>query len=279
MITLMKPDTAKISLLMLLWALIFYPVYPGLIEAWFGMANSDNSYGLLVPFISLYFIWQRREELKLAAFSTSISGLIILIASALIYLVSYAGGVVFVQRLMIVLSLIGLVLYLFGPEIFRIVRFPLLFLFFIAPIPESMVNILSFPLQTYATIISSKIIELCGIPVYREGHMLYFSQTQLEVAEACSGIRSVSAMLMLSVVFMHQCENNRLRKVIIISSSIVIALLANILRVSGTGILAHFFGDRVAKGFLHEFSGIAVFAVGFAMLFVEYKLLNRKWFQ
>jgi exosortase len=273
----MKHDTVKISILMILWALIFYPVYPVLFDAWFGMANSDNSYGMLVPFISLYFIWQKKEELKLAEFSNSSAGLLILIASVLMYLVSYAGGVFFVQRLMIVLSLIGLVLYIFGTEIFRIVRFPLLFLFFMVPIPESLVNMVSFPLQTYATIISSKIIQVFGIPVYREGHMLYFTQTQLEVAEACSGIRSVSALLMLSVIFMHLCGNGRIRKGVIIISSVIIAFIANIIRVSGTGILAHFFGESVAKGFLHEFSGMAVFAVGFAMMFVEYKLLNRLW--
>jgi len=273
----MKPTTIKISILLILWAAIFYPVYPDLFSAWLGSSNSDNSYGILVPFISLYFIWTKKDRLEQAEFAASSSGLVILIASLLMYLVSYAGGVVFLQRMMIVLSLNGLVLYLFGKEIYRLLLFPLLFLFFMVPIPESVVGLISFPLQTYATIISSKIIQWCGIPVYREGHMLYFTQTQLEVAEACSGIRSISALLMLSVIFMHQCNNNTKLKTIIVLSSVVIAFIANILRVSGTGILAHFFGAGVARGFLHEFSGMAVFAFGFVMMFVEYKLLNRIW--
>lgn len=275
----MKPITIKIFLLFILWAAIFYPVYPGLFYAWFGTSNADNSYGILVPFISLYFIWIRREDMKPAEVINSYSGLVILAASLFLYLVSYAGGVVFLQRMTIVLSLNGLVLYLFGKETYRILLFPLVFLFFMVPIPESVVGLISFPLQTYATIISSKIIQWCGIPVYREGHMLYFTQTQLEVAEACSGIRSISALLMLSVIFMHQCSNNRLLKTIIILSSVVIAFIANILRVSGTGILAHFFGAKVARGFLHEFSGMAVFAFGFLLLFAEYKLLDRNWFR
>jgi exosortase len=267
----------KILLLFILWASIFFPVYPDLTSAWLGSSNSDNSYGILVPFISLYFIWTKKEQLRLVEFTCSYSGLVILVVSLLIYLVSYVGGVVFLQRLMMVSSLISLVLFVCGKEIYRILAFPLLFLFFMLPIPESVVNLVSFPLQTYATIISSKIIQWCGIPVYREGHMLYFTQTQLEVAEACSGIRSISALLMLSVIFMHQCNNNIKLKTIIISSSIVIAFVANIMRVSGTGILAHFFGAGVARGFLHEFSGMAVFAVGFVMMFAEYKLLNRLW--
>ncbi len=273
----MELDWIKGSLLIIVWAVVFYPVYPGLMGTWFGTSNADNSYGILVPFISLYFIWKKKEALQQAGSSISTLGLIILMASLLFYVVSLAGGVVFPQRLMMVISLNGLILYLYGKEIFQIVRFPLVFLLFMIPIPVSVVSMVSFPLQTYATIISAKIIQLCGIPVYREGHMLYFAQTQLEVAEACSGIHSISALLMLSVIFMHQCENSRTRKTIIILSSVVIAFIANIFRVSGTGILAHFYGAGAARGFLHEFSGMAVFAFGFVMMFLEYKLLNRIW--
>jgi exosortase len=275
----MKSTTIKISILLVFWAAIFYPVYPDLFRTWVGTANSDNSYGILVPFISLYFIWRKKDQLKHVVAFNSSSGLVILIVSLLLYLVSYVGGVVFLQRMMIVLSLNGLVIYLFGKETYRLLIFPLLFLFFMVPIPDSVVNLVSFPLQTYATIISSKIIQCCGIPVYREGNMLYFTQTQLEVAEACSGIHSISALLMLSMIFMHQSKNSLTLKAIIILSSVVIAFIANILRVSGTGILANYFGARVARGFLHDFSGMAVFAFGLLMLFAVNGVLNRRWFR
>jgi exosortase len=269
----------KISLLVIVWIVTFYQVYPGLVDAWFRTSNSDNSYGILVPFISLYFVWKKKEQLKNVKPVDSKLGLIILIVSLISYLTSYAGGILFFQRTTMVLSLIGLIVYIFGKEAWSILAFPLLFLFFMVPIPVSIVGIVSFPLQTYATIISAKIIQFCGIPVYREGHMLYFTQTQLEVAEACSGIHSITAMLMLSVVFMNQCKNSQLLKTIIIMSSVIIAFIANIVRVSGTGIIAHFFGANIARGFLHEFSGMAVFAFGFVMLFIEFKLLDNKWFR
>jgi len=275
----MKQTTIKISILLVIWAAVFYPVYPDLYTAWFETSNSDNSYGALVPLISFYFAWLKREELSKTEIGNSTTGLAVLIVALLLYIVGFAGNVAFLQRVMLVLSLNGLILFIFGNETYKILLFPLMFLFFMVPIPESAVNLVSFPLQTYATIISSKIIHWFGIPVYREGHMLYFTQTQLEVAEACSGIRSISALLMLSVIFMHQCEKSRMRRAIIVLSSVVIAFIANILRVSGTGILAHFFGAGVARGFLHEFSGMAVFAFGLLMLFAVYGLLNRTWFK
>jgi exosortase/archaeosortase family protein len=80
---------------------------------------------------------------------------------------------------------------------------------------------------------------------------------------------------MLSVIFAYMSDKGWVRKGILLASAIPLALLANIVRVTGTGVLAHFFGDKVARGFLHEFSGLAVFAFGFALLFLEYSLLNR----
>jgi exosortase len=142
-------------------------------------------------------------------------------------------------------------------------------------VPESIIGLVSLPLQAFATKVSAGIIQACSIPVLREGNMLYFVQTQLEVAEACSGIRSIVAITMLSTVFVYLSKGRLLQKIIILCSAIPVALLANILRVSGTGILAHFYGDQVARGFLHDFSGLAVFVFGMLILFFEYMTLNK----
>lgn len=273
----MKATNIKILLLLVVWAVTFYPVYPDLVTAWFASANSDNSYGILVPFISLYFVRAQIKRLAQSRIASPPLPLFLFVATLLIYLVSYAGGVVFLQRLMMVLSFNALVWSLLGNEVYSTLRFPLLFLVFMVPIPESFISILSFPLQTYATVISTKIIQSVGIPVYREGHMLYFTQTQLEVAEACSGIRSMSAMFMLSAVFMHQVQKQLSLKVVILLSSVLVAFIANILRVSGTGMLAHYFGAGVARGFLHEFSGIAMFVFGFCVMFSVYKTLSLRY--
>jgi len=175
----------------------------------------------------------------------------------------------------LVATLICLLWSCLGGDMLRQLAFPLGFLFFMIPVPDSLLNMVAFPLQLMATKISASLIQLCSIPVYREGNMLYFVQTQLEVAEACSGIRSVMALTMLSVIFAYTSSVNWWRRGILILSAIPIALLANILRVSGTGVLAHFFGDRVARGFLHEFSGLVVFLFGLAVLAFVAGVLKR----
>jgi exosortase len=143
------------------------------------------------------------------------------------------------------------------------------------PVPDTVLNLVAFPLQLMATKVSAGLINFCSIPVYREGNMLYFLQTQLEVAEACSGIRSIMSLTMLSVIFAYIATGSRWRQAMLVFSAIPIAMIANIVRVTGTGVLAHFFGDQVARGFLHEFSGIAVFLFGLMALFMEFKLLQR----
>ena len=262
----------KIALLAALWLLVIAPVVPSMVDTWF--SHSDNSHAVLVPFISLYFTWSKRAELAETAKKGSFLGGLFLTLCLALFLISYIGGIAFGVRLMIVTSLIGLVWNCWGWSSLRVLAFPLGFLFFMVPIPDTLLNVVSFPLQLQATKISTWVISLFSIPVYREGNMLYFVQTQLEVAEACSGIRSIVALTMLSVLLAYMSDAGWPKKAFLVVCAIPVALLANVLRVSGTGILAHFYGDKVARGFLHDFSGLVVFLFGLAVMFLLYRLLD-----
>ena len=262
----------KIALLAALWLLVIAPVVPSMVDTWF--SHSDNSHAVLVPFISLYFAWSNRAELAETAKTGSFLGGLFLTLCLALFLISYVGGIAFGVRLMIVASLIGLLWTCWGWPCLRVLAFPLGFLFFMVPIPDTLLNMVSFPLQLQATNISTWVISLFSIPVYREGNMLYFVQTQLEVAEACSGIRSIVALTMLSVLLAYMSDAGWPKKAFLVVCAIPVALLANVLRVSGTGILAHFYGDKVARGFLHDFSGLVVFLFGLAVMFLLYRLLD-----
>jgi len=263
----------KFVAVLTLWAMVFIPVYPGLWHSW--MNNANNSHGLLVPIISAFLIWYRREELSAAPLNPSILGGFLFAISISIYLLALAGQVLVVQRVMIVSSLIGLIIFNFGKSFFKILAFPLIYLIFMVPVPVSLYSLAAFPLQLFATDISHFLIHQLGIPVLQEGNMLYFSQAKLSVAEACSGIRSITALLMIGVLFAYFMDKSWWRRVVLVFSAIPLALVANIIRVTGTGILAHFYGGQVAKCFLHEFSGLAVFTFGFVLMFFEYILLNK----
>jgi len=266
-------DKLKMLSLMLVWLAVFAPIYPTMVQEW--LTNSDNSHGFIVPFVAGYFAWGRRNRLGAVTPEDSWWGCLMLIVTLSFYVLSVAGGLAFPARVTMVLSLFGLIWCMLGNATIRILAFPILFLLFMIPVPYSLINLISGPLQLFATKISATLIAACTIPVFRDGNMLYFVSTQLEVAEACSGIRSMIALSMLAVGFASMSHTGWQSKAMLIFMAIPIALAANVIRVTGTGILAHFFGDKVARGFLHEFSGIAIFVLGLAALFGAFTLINR----
>ncbi len=263
------------GVLLLLWGLLFWPIIPALWDVW--MFDSNNSHGLLVPAIAAFLIWQRRKDVPWSEATPSLWGLGLLAGSLLIYLVSLRAHIAVSAHLAMVTSLAGLVWWNLGGRLFRHLLFPLAFLAFMVPVPVSIAGAVAFPLQLFATSASADVIRGIGIPVLHEGTMLYFATTSLEVSEACSGIRSMLAYLPLGVLFIHLAGNTigRVGKGILLSSTIPLALVVNILRISGTGVLAHHFGREMARGFLHEFSGLVVFAFGFVLFWAESLILKR----
>lgn len=273
MIEMKNRDIVLSVLLFLMVVALYSPILPGLYQDWFRYNN--NSHGMLVPFISVYLLWKIRNGIPWETMSTSWMGLFIIIISIVIYVIGYAGSIEVLPRLMFVSTIIGLVLYNWGSKIFSVIAFPLLFLFFMVPVPVSIESIVSFPLQIWVTKVSYASIQFLSIPVIREGNMLHFANTSLEVAEACSGIRSLTAYIMLGFLFAYMMRGNWIKRVLMVIVTVPLSFFINIVRVTGTGILAHFYGGRVARDFLHEFSGLVVFAVGFVLLFLLFRFLDE----
>ncbi len=266
-----------IILILLLGCLVavFWPILPELWTIWW--EDSNNSHGLLVPIIAVYLAWIKRDRLRGLPIRPSGWGLALWMFSLLLYLFGLKVHLALPARVALVLSVAGAVWWNFGTAVARYLWFPLAFLGFMIPIPDTLTGIIGFPLQLFASDVSARLITLMGIPVLREGTMLYFANASLEVAEACSGIRSMVSYLTLGTLFAHLAcdETGRIQKAILLLSTIPLALMVNIVRVSGTGILAAYFGSKVARGFLHEFSGFLVFGLGFLILWGEGALLRR----
>jgi len=245
------------------FALLYWQVFVKLVMDWY---NDDNySHGFLIVPIALYFAWERRHKLKAAVQKPSVLGLIVVVGSIAVLLAGILGSELFLTRISIIGALIGTVLFLFGWQHLRILAFPIAFLLLMIPIPAIIFNQIAFPLQLLASRFGEAAMGIADVPVLREGNVLILANTTLEVAEACSGIRSLVSLLTLAIVLGYFSDRRLWVRLCVALSSIPVAVVTNGFRVAGTGIAAHRFGAAAAEGFFHEFSGWLVFVAAFGL--------------
>ena len=254
---------------------IFGPILYHMVRHW--SAVDDYSHGFLVVPLALYFAWERRRNLRRATIRPSWWGLLPLTLGSLALMIGRLGVELTAMRVSFVLTLIGLQILLLGREVFRILAFPLLFVFFMVPLPQSFVNVVAFPLQLVAADFAVETLHLLHIPALREGNIIHLAETQLFVAEACAGLRSLMALATLAVVFAYFFRKNPIERVIIVASAIPIAIFVNAFRVALTGILAHRIGSAAAEGLIHQTEGFFTFGLAFGLLLVEAWLLSIFW--
>jgi exosortase len=172
-------------------------------------------------------------------------------------------------------TLAGATLFLFGWPRLRILLFPLAFMLLMVPLPAIIFNKIAFPLQLLASRVGESTINAMNIPILREGNVLILANAKLEVAEACSGIRSLVSLFTLGIVFGYFVDKRAWVRCAIALSAIPVAILANGMRVASAGVAAHNFGRAGAEGLFHEFSGWVVFVLAFLMMFLLQRLLHR----
>ena len=265
---------------------------------WWG--DENYSHGLLVPFIIGYILWLQRDKFATepARPSVLLGGLAVAFSLFALW-TGVAGAELYTQRMSLVLLIAGTVVYFFGLGFLRLMLVPLGLLILAIPIPAIIFNKIAFPLQLFASRCAVWSMSVLGIPVLRQGNVIElkplnsFDTKKLEVVEACSGIRSLMTLMTLAVVFAYFTyprSNDSggprgkfgwlrsfgfWRSLIIVSSAVPIAILTNASRVSGTGILSHYYGTSVADGFFHSFSGWAIYIVAFLLLFLVGWIVDR----
>ena len=254
---------------------VFAPILYHLVRHW--KLVPDYSHGFLVAPLAIYFAWERREDLKRTSIEPSWWGVLPLALGALALAIGRLGVELMAMRTAFVLTLIGLVLLLLGRRIARVLAFPLLFLFLMIPLPQSLVNTITFPLQLIASDLAMAPLYWLQIPALREGNIIHLAGTQLLVAEACSGLRSLMALGTLGVVFAYFFRKNMIERLVIVASTIPIAILVNAFRVALTGVLTHRFGEAAADGVIHQTEGFFTFGLAFGLLLLEAWLLKKLW--
>ncbi|NCO52155.1 MAG: exosortase [Deltaproteobacteria bacterium] len=271
-----KPSTASFVLLSVISGLFMWLCLPIMIfmwTLWFGDIGHNN--GVLMPLVSLYLIWSKRDQLKSLEAQPSWWGLLFLFFSVCVMLLGIGSAERFTQEVAMVMLLIGIVWFNLGNKVSRAVTFPMLFLFLMIPPPMMFYAGLSVKLQLFSTKISMVFLHLLNIPVYNEGNVISLPSMQLQVAEACSGIRSLFSLFTLGVIFAYLFQRHWTWRLILILSTIPIAILFNALRISGTCILAQYWSPKITDSFNHFMSGWIVFIFAFLALWLFNTLIDR----
>ena len=254
--------------------LLYHRILAALVGDWWNDPNF--SHGFFVPLFSAYVVWEKRHELAVLPVRTSWFGLVAIAGAMATLVIGVLGSELFTSRTSLLFLLGGLILFFRGWPWFRALMFPWLFLFLMVPIPTIVFNQIAFPLQLLASWLASLILPVFNVPVLREGNVIQLPSMPLEVAEACSGIRSLLSLGTLAIIYGHFLDSSSWRRVALAIAAVPIAVAANALRIVGTGLAVQYWNPERALGFFHEFSGWVIFVVSVGMLFLVHSCL--RWF-
>jgi exosortase len=252
---------------------LYWPVLVKLARDW--SADPNYSHGVLVAPLAAYFAWDRRDALRRLPLAPSWLGAASLAFGVLMLVAGVRGAELFLQRASMIPVLAGVILLVLGPGHLRLLLFPLGFLLLMIPLPAIVFNQVTFPLQLLASRFGETVLDAARIPALREGNIILLPYTTLEVVEACSGIRSLVSLVTVAVAFTAFQGMRPAAAVIVVASTVPLAIVMNGVRVAGTGVAAHYWGPRVADGFLHGFSGWLVFVATCVALLAVAKGVER----
>ncbi|MBI5575803.1 MAG: exosortase [Deltaproteobacteria bacterium] len=253
---------------------LYWTVVPRMVHDWW--KDPNFSHGFLVPVFSAYLIHEKSRDLRLLRpESSATAGLFLVVCGLAMLIVGKAGGEYFTMRSSIVVLLSGIFFIMFGKEGFLLCLFPLMFLFFMVPIPYILYDAIAFPLKMAASWIGEHALSAVGIPVLRDGNIIMLPNIRLEVADACSGIRSLMSLMALATVASYFLNLRIALGAVLFVSSVPVSVGTNSLRIFATGILSNRYGEKAAEGFFHDFSGWLVFAAGAFVILLIGVLLRK----
>jgi exosortase len=236
---------------------LYLPVLRDLIAVWIHVTY--YSYGFVVPLFSAYVAWDAWTSSK-AEPRPEPAGFLIIAAGLTAFAAGVAAGSLTARTLSLPVVLMGLALATLGPVLTRQLAFPIGFLAFMAPLPDGTLPALSLPLQEFAALVATHTLGALGVPVVREGLFLRLPSVTLHVTEACNGLRFLLAMLVIGAAFAGTTQVRPLRRAVIVLAALTLAIAANLVRVTGTGVMAELWGARAAMGLPHMVWGKVAYA-------------------
>ena len=260
---------------LLLGAWLYHSVLYNLVLQWYKDPNFQH--GWFVPSFSLYLLWQDRQKLRETPFVPSWVGLAPLVIGLGLLILGQLGVEIYTSRFSFLLVLVGLILLISGRSFLRVVLFPVAFLVLMIPLPNLIQQRFTFPLQILASKLAAAMLELVNVPVLREGNVIHLATMPLNVAEACSGIRSLLSLVTLAIIYGYLMEKRNWVRAVLVCAAIPIAIFANSFRIFVTGLIVQYWDASKANGFFHEFQGWFLFVVSLSLLFAVHGFINLIW--
>ena len=262
---------AGVILVSLFLGLLFKDSLASMVDIWINM--EEYGHGFLLPVISAFLIWQKKDVLERLEFNGSWYGVLIVVIGQLLFILGDISELTTIIQYSFLIVVYGLFLSFVGWSAFKILVMPLLILFFMIPLPNIVFNSLSAELQLISSQIGVFVIRLFGISVFLEGNVIDLGQYKLQVVEACSGLRYLFPLMSLSFIAAYFFKGALWKRILIFLSAIPLTVFMNSFRIGVIGVLVEYWGSGMAEGFLHDFEGWVVFMGCIVLLIFEMWLL------
>ena len=251
---------------------LYFRILVQLVGSW--IENPNYSHGFFVPVFCAWVVWRERRRFAEAPVRPSNAGLLVIAGALSILILGVFGAELFLSRTSLLFLIAGLLIYFRGWGFFRVALFPWAVLFLMIPLPAIIFNQIALPLQFEASKLATGMLGALGVPVLREGNIIHLPALNLDVVEACSGIRSLVSLITLAAFYGYFCEPRVWRRWLLVIAAVPIAVFANGVRIMGSGLLGQYWSPDKAEGFFHMFSGVLIFAVSLLTLIALHQVLS-----
>jgi len=262
------------ALLVVLIALLYHGVLAALVADWW--TDPNDSHGFIVPIFCAWVIWKERKRLADTPRRPSWYGLLVITGALGLLVLGTLGAELYLSRTSLLFLLAGLAIQFRGWRFFQSMLFPWGVLFLMVPLPAIISNQITLPLQFQASRLASGLLEMVGVPVLREGNVIQLPSLTLDVVEACSGLRSLVSLITLAVLYGYLFERRSWLRLLLVLVAAPIAVVANGVRIMGSGILGQYWSPDKAEGFFHMFTGWLIFVISFSLMMIFHGALS--WF-
>lgn len=257
--------------LVMLWC--YVPTFVWLWGRWFAR-DSYYSHGVLIPLVTVFLIWQKRDELQQVPVQSSKWGVPLVVAGLIVQVISSVLRIFFTSAFSLLIVLVGLILHFYGSRVIKVIKFPVFFLFFMMPLPLVVIVNISFQMKIFAAEIAERLLNQIGLVAVRYGSIIRMQRAYVVVDDVCSGLRSLISLAALGSIFAYWLKGPMVKRIFLFLTTVPIAIVTNVCRVVFLSTVSEVWGPEYAKGALHTVSGFLVFAMAFVMLYFVSRLIE-----